>query len=108
VGSGAYEKGVYQVMVYPGTPGTHPAFFSCPQKIEGIEAEAEKTGQGYRMKALIPFASFCVEAGVPEKVGFDVGVNTADSSGNRIGQWIFAGSGENWHDASGFLNVYLV
>jgi hypothetical protein len=107
IGRAAYEKGVYQVMAYPGTPGKYPAFFTSPQGIKDISLSAELTDRGYRMKAVIPFASFCAGKGVPDKIGFDLGANSADERGERAGQFIFAGSDNNWIDASGFIDVWL-
>jgi len=107
IGIPKYEKGVRQVMVYPGTPGKFPGYFSCPQGIEGIKVSAERTQTGYRLKAVFPFESFCVEPGIPEKIGFDVAVNSADSSGNRVGQFVFSGTKQNWQDASNWMEVWI-
>jgi uncharacterized protein len=108
IGKSAYEKGVYQVMMYPGTPGTHPAFYSSSQGIEKLTVTSEQTSQGYRIKAVVPFASFCVDPGKPLKIGFDIGVNSADETGNRIGQFIFAGTKNNWRDASTWIEAWLI
>ncbi|MBI5725896.1 MAG: aldo/keto reductase [Planctomycetes bacterium] len=108
IGFPKYEKGVYQLFLYPGTPGKYPAFFNSPQNIEGIDVSSERTPDGYRIRAKIPYASFCVAEGVPSKLGFDIAVNTADKGGKRVGQFIFAGGRDNWRDPSGFGEVWFV
>jgi len=107
IGRAQYEKGVYQLFISPGTPGTHPAFIHSPQGLQDVTVSSEKTADGYRLRAVIPFAAFCVTKGLPRKIGFALTVNTADKNGNRIGQIFFAGGSNNWCDASVFREVWL-
>lgn len=107
IGRSAYEKGVCQVMLYPGTPGKYPAFCHSPQGLSGVSVSSEATGGGYRIEAAIPFASFCTEPDIPPKIGFDLGVNSSDETGKRIGQYFFAGTNQNWRNASTWAEVWL-
>lgn len=106
VGKKSYEDGVFQVMLFPGTPGQAPAFHECKKDID-LDVSSEETDDGYRMTVRIPFASFCVEEGVPARIGFDLAANTANADGERVCQYIWAGTGDNWRDARGFRQVWL-
>ena len=108
LGRSNYEKHVHQLFLYPGTPGQHPAFYQSPQGLTDVTVTSEGTAHGYRMRAFIPFASFCAAKGTPRKIGFDIGVNTADREGKRIGLFTFTGGRNNWRDASAFREAWLV
>jgi hypothetical protein len=98
------------VLVYPGTPGAARAFYHCSQgkDLGTLAVASERTPNGYRMTIRIPFASFCVDKRKPAKIGFDLGANTADAGGGRIGQYLFAGTKNNWRDASRFIPVWML
>jgi ferredoxin len=106
IGRASYEQGVYQIMMYPGMKESSPAFIHCNSPIE-LSISSERTDAGYRLRAYVPFASFCVRPGVPKKMGFDIGVNTASAGGQRIAQYVWAGTGDNWRNASGFREIWL-
>lgn len=107
LGHPSYEKGVFQIMLYPGNPGTNPPFYHLNGACK-LSVESSRTVDGYALNAHIPFASFCVSDGIPEKIGFDLGMNTADANGNRIGQLIWAGADDNWDNAANFREFWLV
>jgi hypothetical protein len=106
VGKEKYGDGVYQVFLFPGMPGEQEAFIKCKKDID-LEISSERTDDGYRMTVRVPFASFCLEPGVPERIGFDLAANTCDADGNRLAQWIWAGGDNNWKDAGLFRDVWL-
>ncbi|MBD3242429.1 MAG: 4Fe-4S dicluster domain-containing protein [Chitinivibrionales bacterium] len=107
VGRARYEKGVHQITLYPGDPGKSAPFVH-PAEHTAVELDSERTQEGYRLRACIPFSAFTVHPGVPKKLGFDLAVNTANRAGERIAQYAWAGGSENWRDASGFREVWLV
>jgi len=106
VGKPRYEDGVHQVFLHPGVPGDTAAFAKSKSKID-VKLWSVRTDEGYRLAACIPFSEFCLEDGVPAKIGFELAVDTADSDGKRIGQYVFAGGPNNWRDASLFREVWL-
>jgi hypothetical protein len=110
VGRPRYEDNVFQVALYPGNPGKAPAFYNvCNTKTDvPMEISSERTTEGYRIRASIPFKSFCAAEGVPNRIGFDLAVNTADSNGSRIAQYVWNGGGDNWQNAANFREVWLV
>ena len=108
-GQSGYEDGVYQVFLYPGTPGSaHQAFYHCAKPIAlAVESAPAPAGQsGYRLTVTIPFASFCPD-GRQSRLGLDLAVNCANAQGKRIGQYTFAGDGQNWQNAARFARVFL-
>jgi len=108
IGRRPYDTGVYQIGLYPGNPGTTPPFFHVSQNRQfSIDLTSERTTQGYRLRTRIPFADVSLQSSTPKKIGFDLAVNTADSAGNRIGQYVYAGTPDNWRNASGFRQVWL-
>jgi hypothetical protein len=94
-------------MLYPGTPGEAPAFYQAKKGVE-LEVSAEATGEGYRLRARVPYSSFVPGGVKPRKIGFDLAVNTANREGQRIAQYVFAGGPDNWRNASNFREVWLV
>jgi hypothetical protein len=110
VGRNGYEPGVCQIFMYPGTPGTHPAFLHSLQKVDlsQIRIEGFASPKGYRIKAFVPFGCIATQPGVPRRIGFDIAADTADDKGSRIAQYVYARSFDNWQDASGFREVWLV
>jgi hypothetical protein len=109
IGQASYEPGVYQVTLYPGTPGEAPPFYTVSGQAKlALELSSELTSEGYSLEVRVPFGEFCKLQGIPRKIGVDLAVNTADASGNRIGQFVWAGTGENWQNASRFREVWLV
>jgi ferredoxin len=102
-----YEDGVHQITLYPGTPGSSPAFYNAKGEL-AIDVTAEQTDSGYRLRARVPFSAFCADGKTPAKIGFDLAVNTADSEGERIAQLVWAGGADNWQNASNFREMYLV
>jgi len=110
IGLPAYEDGVWQVMVYPGTPqgvATHPAFHHVRKPL-ALEVESFPWDRGYRLAIRLPFAAFCVAPELPRKIGFDLAVNTANAVGARVGQYFFAGDTNNWRDAAKFTTMWMV
>jgi ferredoxin len=107
VGKKKYTDGVYQVILFPGTPGEQEAFFKCKKDIE-LDVTSEFTDDGYRMTVRVPFESFCVQEGRPERIGFDLAANTCNEDGKRIAQWIWAGEDDNWQNAANFRDFWLV
>lgn len=107
VGKPRYEDNVYQIMLYPGTPGKAPAFYHAKDGIE-LDVSAEATGRGYRLRARVPFSSFVANGAKPRKIGFDLAANTANEKGERIAQYVFAGGPDNWQNASNFREMWLV
>jgi hypothetical protein len=109
IGNPSYEYGVSQIALYPGFKDNAPAFYHVwtSHKEFKIDLSSERTGQGYRMRMRIPFSSFCAGDGVPGKIGFDLAVNTADESGRRIAQYVFAGGPDNHQNAANFREVWL-
>ncbi len=110
IGRRSYEQGVCQLFLYPGTPGEYPAFVNSHQKVDvqKIRIEGTPAPQGYRIKAFIPFDFFCTGTGIPKQIGFDIAADTADADGNRIAHYIYAGTSQNWQDASAFKDIWLV
>lgn len=110
VGGTQYGDNVFQIGLYPGTPGSCPAFYNVCNTTTDVpmEISSERTAQGYRIRARVPFSSFCATTGIPEKIGFDLAANTADSTGNRIAQYAWAGGPDNWQNAGNFREVWLV
>ena len=110
IGFPAYEDGVYQLGLYPGTPGIYDPFHAVfnSKKEMAIDLKALRTAEGYQLSARIPFAAFCTGSGVPQKIGFDIGVNTANATGERIGNYVWVGKGDNYCNAGNFCAVYLV
>lgn len=106
-GASRYEDGVHQITLYPGTPGSAPAFYNAKADLP-LDVSSEKTDGGYRLTARLPFSAFCTVSGTPKKIGFDLAVNTADAEGERIAQFVWAGGPDNWQDASKFREVWLV
>jgi hypothetical protein len=107
LGRSNHETGVFQVFLYPGTPGTHPAFVHPKDKLK-MEIAAEPFAKGYRLVARIPFAGFCQGPVLPKVFAIDLAIDSADQRGGRIGQYVFAGSKENWRVASGYRQVWVV
>jgi predicted aldo/keto reductase-like oxidoreductase len=107
VGKPLHEEGVCSVTLYPGVPGDVPAFAHSRQEV-AVDVVSERTEQGYRLRAFIPFEQFCVEPGVPEKIGFDLTVNTADAAGELVGRYAYTGGPRNARDASLFGEVWLL
>lgn len=112
VGNRPYQPGVCQVLLYPGTFGQSPAFYSLCSRPPidrpfPMELSAEHSPAGYRLRALIPFASFCVEPGIPTKIGIDLAINTVNKLGWGIGKYTYAGGRDNWKNAVGFREVWL-
>lgn len=107
----AYEKGVHQIYLYPGSPDNHqPAFFHAREKLN-IEIQYLPYAPGYRLIARIPFADVCVDLApntLPKRLGLDLTLNSADATGNRIGQIFFAGNANNWQDASPWATAWLI
>lgn len=109
-GQAGYEKGVYQVFLYPGTPGTeHKAFYHSGKPIAlAVESLPAPAGQsGYRLIVKVPLNEICPD-GIPSRLGFDLAVNSADKQGSRVAQYVYAGDGNNWQNASKFARVCLV
>ncbi len=107
VGRARYEKGVHQITLYPGDPGRSRPFAHSKEGVD-LKLDSERTREGYRLRARIPFSAFSIGAEKPRKLGFDLAVNTANAAGERIAQYAWAGGGDNWRDASGFREVWLV
>jgi hypothetical protein len=109
IGNANYEAGVAQIALYPGLQDGAPAFYHVwsSRKEFTANVSSERTTHGYRMKVRIPFLSFCVDTGVPRKIGFDLAVNTADRQGQRLTQYVFAGGPDNHRNAANFREIWL-
>ena len=107
IGKRGYADGVYQVFLYPGTPGQAEAFADSKKEINP-QVSAERTPEGYRLRAYVPFCEFCVEEGVPAKLGFEITVNTATAEGERLCQYGLSGSKNSWRNPSVFREVWLL
>ena len=113
-GSAAYSEGVLQMIIVPGF-GKKPdrVSFHYGEGYHDPEAEGVKTsskiisGKGYSMKIFLPFKGFKENHMIPgPKFNFDMGINDADGK-ERESHLIWAGTNENWHDASKFKKIDL-
>jgi len=107
IGMRGYEKNVYQILLYPGTPGRYNPFYHVKGGMP-LRLEADGTEYGYALSVQIPFISLGYENTIPQKMGFDIGVNSANEKGKRVGQYFFNGGPDNFQDPSEFAELWLV
>jgi len=101
LGRGAYAEGVTYLVVHPGLEGEAARIAYQEARftdLPGVEVASRLIADGYEMEVAIPLSSFPDCGGV---IGFDLAVNDNSDPGGRV-QLMWAGTVDNWEDASGF------
>ena len=101
LGRRRYAEGVTYLVIHPGLGGGtakiayQEARFT---ELPGVEVASRLIEHGYEMEVAIPLSSFPSRGDV---LGFDLAVNDNSDPGGRV-QLMWAGTADDWEDASGF------
>ena len=78
-----------------------------PQALVGVQHAQTNLEDGYSMEVAIPWVALGVPPSAGHMLGFDVGVDDDDDGAGREAQLMWAGSGKNFRNPSGFGRLVL-